>query len=42
MDILVEDVSRRKNMEQAALLKTEDWTVEMFYKDFCNILTEEI
>ena len=39
MDILVEDVSRRKNMEQAALLKTEDWTVEMFYKDFCNILT---
>ena len=40
MDMLVEDGTRRKNMEQAVLVKTEDWTIEKFYEDFCEIITE--
>ena len=40
MDMLVEDGTRRKNMEQAVLVKTEDWTTEKFYEDFCEIITE--
>ena len=38
MDMLVEDGTRRKNMEQAVLVKTEDWTIEKFYEDFCDTI----
>lgn len=40
MDLLVKDVDRRKNMEKAAMLKTKNWTIEMFYDDFCDIITQ--
>lgn len=38
IDMLCENSDIRLSMSREALLKTENWNIETYYRDFCNIL----